>query len=65
MWKVKRMNPARILDLAIAIGAGDLAARPASGPDGNSTSESPALRFFTPDASHPHAGEPSLAVTQP
>jgi hypothetical protein len=39
MWKVKRMNTARILDLAIAIGAGSHAARPASGPDGKSTSK--------------------------
>ena len=66
MWKVKRMNTARILDLAIAIGAGSLAARPASGPDGKSTSRGgPVLRFFAPDAVYPHSGKPSLAVTQP
>jgi hypothetical protein len=50
MWKVKRMNTARILDLAIAIGAGSLAARPASGPGGKSTSSGAAPRFFAPDA---------------
>jgi hypothetical protein len=50
MWKVKRMDTARILDLAIAIGAGNLAVRPASGPGGKSISNSPVLRFFAPDA---------------
>jgi hypothetical protein len=64
MWKVKRMDTARILDLAIAIGAGSLAARPARGPDGKSTFKSPALRFFAPDARYPRSGRPSLAVTQ-
>jgi pilus assembly protein CpaB len=33
MWKVKRMNTARIVVLAIANGAGGIAARPASGFD--------------------------------
>jgi hypothetical protein len=64
MWKVKRMNTARIVDLAIAIGAGSLAARPARGPDGKSTCNSPALRFSAPDTSYPHSGRPGLAVTQ-
>ena len=32
MWKVKRMNTARIVVLTIAIGAGGIAATPASGP---------------------------------
>jgi hypothetical protein len=32
MWKVKRMNTARIVVLTIAIGAGGIAAIPASGP---------------------------------
>jgi hypothetical protein len=64
MWKVKRMNTARILDLAIAIGAGSLAARPARGPDGKSNSKS-LRRSFAPDASYPHTGKPDLAVTQP
>jgi hypothetical protein len=40
MWEVKRMNTARILDLANAIGAGSLAARPASGPGGKPISKS-------------------------
>jgi hypothetical protein len=62
MWKVKRMNTARILDLAIAIGAGSLAARPARGSDGKSTC--PVLRFCQPDASYSHSGRPGLAVTQ-
>jgi len=63
MWKVKRMNTARILDLAIAIGAGSLAARPARGPDGKSTAKS-LLRSLATDASHPHTDKPSPAVTQ-
>jgi len=33
MWKVKRMNTARIVDLTIAIGAGGIAAYLASGSD--------------------------------
>jgi hypothetical protein len=33
MWKVKRMNTARIVVPAIAVGAGGIAAYPASGPD--------------------------------
>ena len=33
MWKVKRMNTARIVVLTIAIGAGGIAATHASGPD--------------------------------
>ncbi len=32
MWKVKRMNTARIVVLTIAIGVGGIAATPASGP---------------------------------
>jgi len=64
MWKVKRMNTARILDLAIAIGAGSFAARPARGPDGKSIARS-LLQSFAPAASYPHTGKPSLAVTQP
>ena len=64
MWKVKRMNTARILDLAIAIGAGSFAARPACGLDGKSTSKT-LLQFFAPEASYPHTGKPCLAVTQP
>jgi hypothetical protein len=31
MWKVKRMKPARIVVLTIAVGAGSMAARPAAG----------------------------------
>jgi len=31
MWKVKRMNTARIIVLTIAVGAGGIAACPASG----------------------------------
>jgi hypothetical protein len=64
MWKVKRMNTARILDLATAIGAGSPAARPASGPHGKSIPSEAVLPFFTPDA-FSHSGKPSLAVTQP
>jgi hypothetical protein len=63
MWKVKRMNTARILDLAIAIGAGSFAARPARGPDGRSTSRN-LLQSFAPDAPYPHTGKPGPAVTQ-
>jgi hypothetical protein len=33
MWKVKRMNTARIVVPAIAVGAGGIAAYPASGSD--------------------------------
>src|ERR1700738_1765843 len=33
MWKVKRMNTARIVVLTIAVGAGGIAAYLASGPD--------------------------------
>jgi Flp pilus assembly protein CpaB len=33
MWKVKRMNTARIVVLTIAVGAGGVAACPASGSD--------------------------------
>ena len=33
MWKVKRMNTARIVVLTIAVGAGGLAACPANGSD--------------------------------
>jgi pilus assembly protein CpaB len=33
MWKVKRMNTARIFVLTIALGAGGIAAYPASGSD--------------------------------
>jgi hypothetical protein len=33
MWKVKRMNTARIVVLTIAVGAGGLAACPAKGSD--------------------------------
>ncbi len=65
MWKVKRMNTARILDLAFAIGAGSLAAQPAGGPDRKSIPKSPVLQSYAPDASYPHSGKPTLAVTQP
>ncbi len=33
MWKVKRMNTARIVVLTVAVGAGGLAACPANGSD--------------------------------
>jgi len=33
MWKVKRMNTARIVALTIAVGAGGIAAYPADGSD--------------------------------
>jgi hypothetical protein len=33
MWKVKRMNTARIVVLTIAVGAGGIAARPAVASD--------------------------------
>jgi pilus assembly protein CpaB len=39
MWKVKRMNTARIVVLTIAIGAGGVAAYLASGPDNKAPSE--------------------------
>ncbi len=64
MWKVKRMRTARILDLAIAIGAGCLAARPARGPDGSLDRAAPAFLFSAPDAFTRIPADPSLAVTQ-
>ncbi len=51
MWKVKRMNTARIVDLTIANGAGGIAALRASGS---------ASRFAAPGApvAPPHAMQP-------
>src|SRR6202000_2737983 len=48
MWKVKRMKTARILDVALAVGAGSFAARPASGSHGkeNSKPNGTKLRSF-------------------
>jgi Flp pilus assembly protein CpaB len=39
MWKVKRMNTARIVVLTIAVGAGGIAAYPASGSDNKPAQE--------------------------
>jgi pilus assembly protein CpaB len=50
MWKVKRMNTARIVVLAIANGAGVIAARPARGFDGKPYPTALALRFPATDA---------------
>jgi hypothetical protein len=65
MWKVKRMNTARILNLAIAIGAGNPAARPASGPDGKSISRALPSRSSRPTPHIRIPAKPSLVVTQP
>jgi pilus assembly protein CpaB len=48
MWKVKRMNSARIMVLAIAIGAGGIAAYLASGTDPQPVAQAPA-QFDTVD----------------
>jgi hypothetical protein len=53
MWKVKRMNTARIVVLAIA-NAGGIAARPASGFDGTPDCTGSALRFSATDDVFPH-----------
>jgi hypothetical protein len=49
MWKVKRMNTARIVVLANANGAGGIAARPASGCDGKPFPTALAIRFSATD----------------
>ena len=48
MWKVKRMNTARIVVLTIAVGAGGVAAYPASGSDCRPPPE-PAAQLQTVD----------------
>jgi pilus assembly protein CpaB len=48
MWKVKRMNTARIVVLAIAVGAGGIAAYPASGSDSKPLPE-PIVQMQTVD----------------
>lgn len=47
MWKVKRMNTARIMVLAIAIGAGGIAAWLASGSDPQPVAQAPAPKLDT------------------
>ena len=47
MWKVKRMNTARIIVLTIAPGAGGIAAYPAGGSDNASSPIEPAARLQT------------------
>jgi pilus assembly protein CpaB len=49
MWKVKRMNTARIMVLAIAIGAGGIAAYLASGSDPQPVAQAPAPKLDTVD----------------
>jgi hypothetical protein len=49
MWKVKRMNTACIVVLAIANGAGGTAVRPACGFDGEPHPAGLALRFSATD----------------
>src|SRR5580704_8516568 len=49
MWKVKRMNTARIVVLAIAVGAGGIAAYLASGSDNKPAPTEPAAQLQTVD----------------
>jgi pilus assembly protein CpaB len=49
MWKVKRMNTARIMVLAIAIGAGGIAAYLASGSNPQPVAQAPAPQLDTVD----------------
>jgi pilus assembly protein CpaB len=49
MWKVKRMNTARIVVLTIAIGAGGIAAYLASGSDNQPAAPTPAAQLPTVD----------------
>ncbi len=49
MWKVKRMNTARIVVLTIAVGAGGVAAYPASGSDSKSPPAEPVAQLQTVD----------------
>jgi pilus assembly protein CpaB len=45
MWKVKRMNTAPIIVLTIALGAGGMAAFPASGSDNTPVPTEPVARL--------------------
>jgi pilus assembly protein CpaB len=47
MWKVKRMNTARIIVLTIALGAGGIAAYPASGSDNTPARTEPVASLQT------------------
>jgi Flp pilus assembly protein CpaB len=49
MWKVKRMNTARIVVLTIAVGAGGIAAYPASGSDNKPPPAEPVAQLQTVD----------------
>src|ERR1700738_3563312 len=49
MWKVKRMNTARIVVLTIAVGAGGIAAYLASGADNKPTPTEPGAQLQTVD----------------
>ena len=49
MWKVKRMNTARIIVLTIAVGAGGVAAYLASGSDDKPTPTQPVAQLQTVD----------------
>src|ERR1700692_1757606 len=49
MWKVKRMNTARIVVLAVAIGAGGIAAYLASGSDNTPAPAAPVAQLQTVD----------------
>jgi Flp pilus assembly protein CpaB len=49
MWKVKRMNTARIVVLTIAVGAGGVAAYPVSGSDSKPPPAEPVVQLQTVD----------------
>src|SRR5882762_11871168 len=49
MWKVKRMNTARIVVLTIAVGAGGIAAYLASGSDNKTLPAEPVAQLQTVD----------------
>jgi Flp pilus assembly protein CpaB len=49
MWKVKRMNTARIVDLTVAVGAGGIAAYLASGSDIKPPPTAPVAQLQTLD----------------
>jgi pilus assembly protein CpaB len=53
MWKVKRMNTARIVVLTIAVGVGGIAAHPADGSDHKPLPTEPAVQAQTMDVAVP------------
>jgi pilus assembly protein CpaB len=52
MWKVKRMNTARIVVLTIAVGGGGIAAYPADG-SGNALPPTASINVFRDGVSDP------------